>query len=216
MSLRSAKPSELFSRHPLFQGDASTGAIRRTDGARVAPFSGELLHALHVALIENSAEFAQDALYRSGYEWALQEMIQVNTRLQSKSTGSKPPIWQTETAAALELWWSGFADAGWGTCSFDFSAFAPDKGFMLAEVKNSALAAALVGAEQPMCHLYAGLFAGALSFRQRAERHAVELQCAALGHPSCVFLVGQGETIDRAEGWRQQGVATVEIVRQLR
>ncbi len=214
MSLRSAKPSDLFSRHPLFQGDASTGGIRRGDGTRVAPFSGELLHALHVALIEQAAEFAQDALYRSGYEWALQEMIQVNTRLQSKPNGSKLPIWQTDAPAALDLWWSGYAEAGWGSCTFDFAGF--EKGVVLAEVTNSALAASLAGAEQPMCHLYAGLFAGAMSFRQRAERHAVELQCAALGQPSCLFLIGPGETIDKAEAWRQQGIAPAEIVRQLR
>ena len=64
-----------------------------------------------------------------------------------------------------------------------------------------------------MCHLYAGLFAGALSFYDRAESHALETSCLALGHDCCRFLVGPGPLIDRAETAQRKGAAHDAILR---
>jgi predicted hydrocarbon binding protein len=78
------------------------------------------------------------------------------------------------------------------------------------------VAAALQSADEPVCHLYAGLFAAAVSFLDRSERHAAELACAAAGAATCVFVVGSGADIDAAEAWRQQKTPVQEIIRRLR
>jgi predicted hydrocarbon binding protein len=116
----------------------------------------------------------------------------------------------------LDRWWSPLAQAGWGTVTLDVSSLS--RGFAFIELRHSTVVAALAGpnrATEPLCHLYAGLFAGALSFFERAERHGVEIQCAALGAPACRFAVGPGSQIDEVEMWRKQGIAPDEIRRRL-
>jgi uncharacterized protein len=76
--------------------------------------------------------------------------------------------------------------------------------------------AALGVSARPVCHWYAGLFAGAWSFIQRAERHAVEFECSAVSAAACQFVVGPGPEIDAVETWRQDGVSAAEILRRVR
>jgi uncharacterized protein len=166
---------------------------------------------LHFTLVELTAENAADVLYRSGYEWALQEMVGLAARLRS----ANPPadLWQAEPKSILESWWAGFAAGGWGDATFDVSAIA--RGRVFVELRSSAVVATLGSVDEPVCHLYAGMFAGAVSFFQRIERHAAEVQCAGMAAASCTFVVGPGPDIDAVEGWRQQSVAPPEILRRL-
>ncbi len=112
----------------------------------------------------------------------------------------------------LERWSAPFAAAGWGACIFDLSSHA--KGLTFVELRSSAAAASVSAATAPVCHLYAGLFAGALSFYDRVESHGVEIECSALGHACCRFIVGPGPLIDQAENARHSGV-TPEAIRRL-
>ncbi len=197
----------------VFRHDAKDGSIRLPDERRIVALSEPLLQQLHFAIIEQRGETAQDALYRTGYEWALQEMLRLTRELRAASGQANFDFWQQDLAGVLTRWWA-FADAlGWGTATFDLQATA--RGLTFVELRNSVVADAFAGADQPVCHLYAGLFAGALSFYTRAERHAVEIQCAAMNHAACRFIVGPGPEVDSAEAWRQQGIAAPEIFRRL-
>jgi uncharacterized protein len=167
---------------------------------------------LHVTLVEQFAENAQDVLYRVGYEWGLQDLIRLAQQTQRQSAGRRD-LWQTDAKSNLESWWTALADAGWGHCTFELAA--PARGVATVELHDSAVVAALGASDQPICHLYAGLFAAALSFLQRTERHCVEIQCAALGAATCQFIVAAGSEIDSAETWRQQGTPASEIIRRL-
>lgn len=182
-------------------------------GLRTAALSADSLHALHGALIEQFGENAPDVLYRSGYEWALQDMVRLQNQLQ-QAIGPATDFWQMDAKFILDSWWTPLADAGWGQNVFNTASLS--RGILFSELHGSAVATAFAGSDQPVCHLYAGLFAGALSFFDRTERHAAELQCAACGGTSCVFVIGAGAEVDAAETWRQQGVTAVEITRRLR
>ena len=167
---------------------------------------------LHVTLVDQFAETAQDVLYRSGYEWGLQELVRVTPHLQ-RQLGGGNDIRQAGAKFILDAWWAGLAEGGWGDCTFDLGS---GRGVAVAELRDSAVVAALGPSDQPICHLYAGLFASALSFIERAERHCVEIQCRALGAATCRFIVAGGPEIDSAETWRQQGTTAAEIIRRLR
>lgn len=179
----------------------------------MAAFPIDAIHALHLALIEQLGEDAADVLYRSGYEWALQDMIRFNRRLRLK-LGDETDLGQMDARFILSSWWESFAESGWGTCTFDPVALA--RGILVVELQGSAVASAFTGSDQPACHLYAGLFAGAFSFFERTERHAAEMHCTACGSPACTFIVGPGADIDSAETQRQRGVPPAEIMRQFR
>jgi predicted hydrocarbon binding protein len=197
----------------VFRHDAAHGVIRLPDERRIIACSESLLQQLHMAIIEQLGETAQDALYRTGYEWGLQEMLRLTRQLRAESGDPNFNLWQQNAEDILARWWSVAESLGWGAATFDVRAAA--RGFTFVELRHSATAEAFAGADQPVCHLYAGFFAGALSFCTRAERHGVEIQCAAMNHPACKFVVGPGPDVDAAEAWRQQGVAAPEILRRL-
>ena len=180
---------------------------------RLAALGVDAIHALHFALIEQLGDAASDVLYRTGYEWGLQDMVRFSQQLH-QDVGRSMDLWQMDVKFILDAWWATFVAEGWGPATFDCSSMARSVAF--AELHESAVVPAFAGSDQPVCHLYAGLYAGALSFFERTECHAVELQCAAAGATACIFAIARGADIDAAETWRQQGMPTAEIVRRLR
>lgn len=171
-------------------------------GATSALATLEFLRSLHFTMLEEYGDETQDALYRTGFEWGLRDLA---------AQTSRPP---ESAAQALRRWWTTLAGAGWGTAEFDASLLA--QGVVVAAVKESAVAAALGGSDDPVCHLYAGLLAGAFSYLARDERHAVEIACQALGDERCLFVIAPGPLADSAENWRQQGLRPGEILNRVR
>jgi predicted hydrocarbon binding protein len=197
----------------IFHRDAAEGALRLPDGRRVIALATPLLQHLHVALRETLGEAAREILYRTGYEWALQTMLRLHQRLRNEFVTGDFDFWGLDPKLAIEAWWSPFRLSGWGTLTLDVSSL--ERGLAFVELHESAVASEVVAAKEPACHLYAGLFAGAISFFTRAERHAVEVECRAMNADRCRFVVGPGAEVDSAEVWRQQGAAAAEIVRRL-
>ncbi len=175
------------------------------------------LGQLHRELAHDLDDASRHLIYKFGYEWALQEMILLSRTVQEEfGAGGNLDLWQMDAKFVLDRWWTVLAQAGWGRVSFDFSSLS--RGFAFAELRDSSVVAALSGPvrhTEPLCHLYAGLFAGAISFYERSERHGVEIQCTALGAPVCRFAIGPGSQIDEVEMWRKQGTAPDEIRRRL-
>lgn len=211
MPLPVASAGSPATREP-FRHDPAEGALRLADGAPAVALSEPVIQGLHFALVEAAGENAQDVLYRTGYEWALQDMLRLNRQLQEQFGSGHFDFWQTDAKFVLDTWWAPLAAGGWGGATFGLAALT--RGLLFVELRQSPVATAFSGADHPVCHLHAGLFAGALSFFDRAERHAVEVQCLALGAESCRFIVGPGAEVDSAEAWRQQGTSAAEIVRR--
>jgi predicted hydrocarbon binding protein len=182
------------------------GLLQTPDGRRVAALPEALMHTLHRGLGDAGADHTRHLLYRAGYEWGLQDMLHLSTRMREESgSTATTDLWKMDAPFVLERWSAPFAAAGWGACIFDLSFHA--KGITFVELRHSAAAAAVGHASAPVCHLYAGLFAGALSFYDRVESHGVETECAALGHACCRFIVGPGPVVDQAESARHSGIA---------
>jgi predicted hydrocarbon binding protein len=213
MSSRASSDRVPLSGATAFRSESGEGAIRLPDDQRVVAISEPLMQHLHFAIIEQLGETAQDALYRTGYEWALQDMLRLTRQMREEAAAANFDFWQQDVKGVLSRWWTTPEALGWGSATFDFQSAA--RGLTFVELRQSIVADAFAGADQPVCHLYAGLFAGALSFFERAERHAVEVQCTATGGNPCKFVVGPGAEVDAAEAWRQQGVAAPEIFRRL-
>jgi uncharacterized protein len=211
---RAFLPVPFAYRQDLFQPDLQTGSLRRPNGQRVAALSREFIESFHLSLLEKFGDSVQDVLYRTGFEWGLQEMVRFNEQLRPDLGGGNLDLWQMDAKFIVESWWAPLEEAGWGRCTFDFSA--SSRGLVFAELRSSIIATAFNGSDQPVCHLYAGLLAGGMSFYERAERHAVEVQCAALGAATCMFVVGPATEADSVETWRQQGVGAIDILRRLR
>lgn len=172
---------------------------------RFALLSCDLVRDLHFVILETYADAAQDVLYRTGYEWALQSMVA------RPPAAAAPGTTADDISARIGAWWSAFRTAGWGELRrIDVLG----TGRYHVELQGSAVAESLGRADDPVCHLFAGLFAGAFSFLDHAERHGVEIQCRSTGGESCRFVIGPAADIDRSETLRQQGTAPDDIMNQ--
>ena len=202
-------------RDSALHGQLADGAVRQHDGQRVAVVPLEFLSDLRDAVAPDFGPSARHLFYCTGYDWSLRDMVRLGQRLRDELGSGNLDLWQMDAKFVLDSWWTPLAAAGWGACTFA----ALPRGFVLAEVTSSATAAAqrerATPAPEPACDLYAGLLAGALSFFERAERHAVEIQCAALGHPTCLFIAGGSPHIEKIETWRQQNLSAAEIRQRL-
>lgn len=172
----------------------------------------EFLRSLHFTMLEEFGDETQDALYRTGFEWGLRDLAVLASRPAGGTPETGTPA--ERAAGTLRRWWSTLAAAGWGSVEFDVSLI--DRGIVIAAAKESAAAAALGGSDDPVCHLYAGLLAGAVSHLAREERHAVEIACQALGDERCLFVIAPGPLADSTENWRQQGLRPGEILNRVR
>lgn len=197
-----------------FQPNPTEGSLRRSDGLRLAAVPANFLLALHQHLFEHFADNCQDLLYRSGYEQGLQDMRRVNLELRQQFGSGSFDLWQMDAKFILNTWWEPLAAAGWGECTFDFAA--QSRGITVVALADSPVADAVAHVEHPICHFFAGLFAGAMSFYERSERHGTEITCRAAGGDQCRFVIAPGNEVDTIEGWRQQGLAEAEILRRLR
>jgi hypothetical protein len=213
MQSRVKNNDSLHSGADLFQHDPREGSIRQKEGPRVAAFPATLLGLLQSATATRFADTAQDVLYRVGYESALQEMLALAQSMRKNYEAGDFDFWQTDLEVRLETWWAPHRAAGWGSVTFDLTGLS--RGVAIMALRETAVAATSVGAKRPVCHFYAGLFAGALSFCERGERHAAEVECSAAGGSACRFVVGSGAEVDSAEAWRKQGVPPAEIIRRL-
>jgi hypothetical protein len=140
-------------------------------------------------------------------------MVELKRQLSAKS-GASFDFWQVDPTSAFDSWWAPFKQAGWGSCVFDNSR--SSQGTIHVTLRGSVIAAALAGSDQPVCHVYAGLFAGAASFFDRVERHGVEIQCSAENQDTCQFVIGPSSVVDSSETWRQQGLNAAAILDRLR
>ena len=211
MSDRSLSDQPRSAHEEFIRSRPAEGLLQTPDGRRVAALPEALMQVLHRGSSEPATDNRRHLLYHAGYEWGLQDMLQLSARLREESGGTtNTNLWKMDAPFVLERWAAPFAAAGWGACIFDLSSHT--KGITFVELRHSA-AAATGNAATPVCHLYAGLFAGALSFYDRVESHAVETECVALGDACCRFIVGPGPIIDQAESARRSGIAHDAICR---
>ena len=214
MSLRPNSDSHRQTREDFIHPQPAAGALRLPAGQRTAVLPGIFLAHLATELAPFLGDQTRHALYKFGFEWGLQDMVRLSRQLAAEfGGGANLDLWQMDAPFVLERWWSPLSAAGWGVWTLDLSSLA--RGFAFVELHHGLVAAHATAATQPACHLYAGLYAGAFSFYERHERHAVEFQCAALGAPACRFVIGHGPQMDEVESWRQQGLAPAEIRRRL-
>ena len=113
----------------------------------------------------------------------------------------------------LEAWWWPFTSQGWGNWDVDLSD--QKNGFMFINIFDSAVARTLGDVGKPVCHIYAGLFAGFFSALVQKQLGCIEIHCYAMGETYCKFLLGKQETIDAAAFWQNEGATAKDIEKQL-
>lgn len=194
-----------------FNHQPSQGSIYVREGQRVVAADEDFIVGLHSGLEEEVDDASNLIMYKCGREWALQDMKRFNNRMRHEFGGGKLDIWQMKKRFVFESWWWPLTIQGWGAWTLDLSFKERDITFV--EIRNSAVANAMEQVGKPVCHLYAGMFAGVFSYYDRNDRESIEVQCYAMGNDCCKFMIGAESQIDAAAFWRQEG-ATADEIRQ--
>jgi len=202
-----------FMADEFFSYEEDKGAIFLRDGQRAAKVTDAFINSLHLGIEEEVGAASALMMYQCGYAWGLQDMKRFAARMRQEFGGGKRDIWQMHTRFVFECWWWPLTIMGFGAWSLDLSFL--DKGLTVIEIRNSAVARSMKLLGKPVCHLYAGMFAGVFTFYDRKERECIEIQCYSMGNDVCKFLVGDKQRINAAEFWRQEGASATEILSHL-
>lgn len=201
--------------HPddYFRCDGERGAIYLRDGQRAAKVNEAFINGLHLGIEDEVGNASSLIMYRCGREWGLADMKRFNARMRQEFGGGKHDIWSMNMRFVFESWWWPLTISGFGAWALDLS-FRKDD-LTVVEIRNSAIAKSMQQLGKPVCHLYAGLFAGVFSFYEKRERECIEVQCYSMGDDVCKFLIGAEKNVNAAEFWRQEGATATEIMEKL-
>jgi predicted hydrocarbon binding protein len=203
----------------FFKADAKEGAIYLRDGERAAKVNESFIAGLHLGIEEEVGDSSGLLMYRCGHQWALRDMKRFSNRMRQEYGGGKTDIWQMNKQFVMETWWWPLTVQGFGawrlTMNKEGNEAFQNKGLTVIELRNSAVAQSMALAGKPVCHMYAGLFAGVFSFYEREERGCIEIQCYAMGNDVCKFLIGSQKHMNAVEFWSKEGATANEILEKL-
>lgn len=169
-----------------------------------------------IGLIEGLEQEVGDAssvmMYNIGEEWGKRD-AKFFMEWFKDEFGYEKGISQHILPYVLEGWWWSFTSQGWGNWDVDLSD--QKNGFLFINIFDSAVARTLGDVGKPVCHIYAGLFAGFFSNLINKQLDCIEIHCYAMGETYCKFLLGKKETIDAATFWQNEGATAKDIETQL-
>jgi uncharacterized protein len=200
-------PEEFVKRDPVNQ------SLYLRDGQRAVYASEDFVSGLHSGLHEEVDDAANLIMYKCGYEWGINDMKRFAHRMRHEFGGGKTDVWQMNRKFVWESWWWPLTVEGWGSWTIDFSFDRQQMAFVT--IRNSAVAKSMEQVGKPVCHMYAGMFAGAFSVFEREERDSIEVQCYAMGNDCCKFMVGKQDRVNAVEFWRREGANADEISQRL-
>ena len=193
-----------------FQGN--TGKIIDWNQSRDILVTEDFIIGLIEGLEQEIGSASSVVMYNIGAEWGRRD-AKFFSQWFKEEFGYEKGINQHILPYVLEAWWWPFTAQGWGNWDVDLSD--QKNGFLFINIFDSAVARTLGDVGKPVCHIYAGLFAGFFSSLIKKELDCIEIQCYAMGETYCKFLLGKKETINAATFWQNEGATAKDIQTQL-
>jgi len=200
-----------YSRDNFFTFTPQQGVIQDWNQSRNLLVTEDFIIALQRGLEQEAGPASTIIMYSLGKQWGMRDAQQFriwferefNTRMEVA------PL-----AFMLETWWWPFTSQGWGKWEIDLEA-QQAQGFTVVNLYDSAVAKTLGNVGKPVCHLYAGLFAGFLSVAFQKGLAGLEVQCYGMGEAYCKFMIGAEDRINAAQFWLGSGATAKEITQRL-
>lgn len=192
----------------FFTFQSQQGSIIDWNESRNILATEDFIVALIQGLDQEVGSASSVLMYNIGKVWGEKDFVLFKQWFEAEYGRS---ISQCQLAFVLEAWWWPFTSQGWGNWEVDLEDQA--NGFLFISIFDSAVARTLGDIGKPVCHIYAGLFAGFFSSLVQQDLSCIEIQCYAMGETYCKFLLGKQERIDAAAFWQTEG-ATVQDIEQ--
>ncbi|MEY2858305.1 MAG: hypothetical protein RLZZ74_2617 [Cyanobacteriota bacterium] len=200
-----------YSLKDFFAFQSDSGTICDWNESRNILVSENFIVGLIAGLEEEVGDASGVLMYNIGEQWG-QEDAKFFRNWFIKEYGYED-FSQLNLMYVLEAWWWPFISQGWGNWEVDMSD--QKNGFMFINIFDSAVARTLGDVGKPVCHLYAGLFAGFFSDLINKDLGCIEIQCYAMGETYCKFLLGKKDRIDAASFWHNEGATARDIQKKL-
>ena len=194
----------------FFAFDRQMGTIDDWNQSRNIFTSEDFIIGLVEGLEEEVGPASSVIMYTIGCQWGLQDSEFFQKWFSAEYSQN---IRQSNLMFLLETWWWPFTAQGWGRWEVDMS----DRkhGCIFINLFDSAVARTLGDVGKPVCHLYAGLFAGFFGSLVKKPLSCIELQCYSMGETYCKFLLGNPDKIDAAAFWLNEGANARDIQNRL-
>lgn len=200
-----------YSLKDFFSFQTDSGTIDDWNESRNILVSENFIIGLIAGLEEEVGDASGVLMYNIGQQWG-QEDAKFFRNWFLQEYGYED-FSQLNLMYVLEAWWWPFISQGWGNWEVDMSD--QKNGFMFINIFDSAVARTLGDVGKPVCHIYAGLFAGFFSDLINKDLGCIELQCYAMGETYCKFLLGKKDRIDAASFWHNEGATARDIQKKL-
>ncbi|WP_009633983.1 V4R domain-containing protein [Synechocystis sp. PCC 7509] len=192
-----------------FEGDR--GIVTDWNESRNTFASEDFIIGLIEGLEEEVGSASAVVMYNIGYQWGMRDAKFFQQWFEQEY---KKNIREVNSVFMLEAWWWPFTAQGWGNWEVDMSEH--KNGFMFVNIFDSAVARTLGDVGKPVCHIYAGLFAGFFSDIVKKSLSCIEIQCYSMGETYCKFLLSSKDRVDAANFWHNEGATARDIEKRLR
>jgi uncharacterized protein len=195
----------------FFSFNSDQGTITDWNLGRNMLVTEDFIVGLMAGLEEEVGSASSVVMYKIGEEWGKRDANFFQGWFEKEYERT---IRQSSLTFALEAWWWPFATQGWGNWDVDLSE--QKNGFMFINIFDSAVARTLGDVGKPVCHLYAGMFAGFFTGLVKKDLSCIEIQCYAMGETYCKFLLGKHDKIDAASFWQTEGASARDIEKRMK
>lgn len=200
-----------FGFEDFFRFDPQRGTLTDWNGSQNFLTSEDFILGLIEGLDDEVGDAAAAVMYTIGCEWGKIDSLAFEKWFAAEYGRS---IRQVNLMFLLETWWWPYTSQGWGRWDVDLGD--RQQGFMFINLYDSALARTLGDVGKPVCHIYAGLFAGFFTELVKKQLSCIEIQCYSMGENYCKFLLGGQDRIDAAAFWLNEGATAKDITQRLR
>jgi len=153
---------------------------------RMVLLQPQVLLELQKSLEDHLGSRAGEYFYTAGHGWAVGETRRLKTALVE------------EGASLAGLFCSRMGEMGWG--QWRLAGLDREAGLLRVEVEDSPLALEYGPADEPVCHLLAGLVAGLAEVLLGAPASCREISCLARQEASCQFEA-RAQQVDQSDSW---------------
>lgn len=204
------KKHDHYSFEDFFHFQPNKGAVTDWNEARNVFTSEDFIIGLIEGLEEEVGSASGVVMYSIGYEWGIRDAKFFEQWFEKEYEKN---IRELNSMFVLEAWWWPFIAQGWG--NWEVNMTEQKNGFMFVNIFDSAVARTLGDVGKPVCHIYAGLFAGFFSNLVKQSLSCIEIQCYSMGETYCKFLLGKQDRIDAATFWHNEGATARDIEKRL-
>lgn len=199
-----------FNRDDMLRFAVEKGTVHTRAGLQAFLATEDFIVGLQRGLEDEVGDASAMVLYNCGFKWGVADMKNFVPMLE-REFGK--PLAEMGAAFFLECWWWPLQAEGWGTWKVDDSQ--RKQGMIFVDLYESVVAKSLGNVGKPVCHLYAGLFAGVFTYLTKRDLSGIEVQCYAMGEDFCKFLIGSDKRINAVQFWQREGASARDIIDRL-